>query len=97
MTDARSWRTDVTRRTARYAASLGRLPWWLPLVVVSALTVGGLLSGGVVGAVLLAVVAALAGWLAVLRWEDLSAAGRLVRVLAIVVLLAGVAGKALGG
>jgi hypothetical protein len=97
VTDARSWRTEVTERTGRYAASLGRMPRWLPLAVVAALTLGGLLVGGVLGAALLAVVAVLAGWLAVLRWDELSAGERLVRVLAVALLLVMIARKVLAG
>jgi hypothetical protein len=95
--DARSWRTDVTEHTAGFATVLGRLPWWLPLIAVAALTVGGLVAGGVVGAVLIAVVALLGGWLAVLRWDELPASGRLVRVLGVALLLAVAVRKVLTG
>jgi hypothetical protein len=80
-----------------YAAFLGGLPPWLPLVGVAALTVAGLLVAGVLGGVLLAVVAVLAGWLAVLRWDDLPAGGRTVRVLAVVLVLVVAARKVLAG
>ena len=93
MTVPRSWRTGVTERTAVYAAFLGGLPRWLPLVAVAALMVGGLLLGGPPGAALLAVVAAVAGWLAVLSWDHTAPAGRLLRVLAIAVVVAVAVGK----
>jgi hypothetical protein len=88
VTDERSWRTGVARRTGVYAAFLGGLPMWLPLVAVAAVTVGGLIAGGVAGAVLLGTVAAVAGWLALLRWDHLSPGGRVVRLLVVGVLVA---------
>jgi hypothetical protein len=97
VTDARSWRTGVTERTAGYAAALARLPRFVPLVAVAALVVGGMFAGGVAGAALLTVVAAFAGWLAVLGWEHLSPGGRLARVLIVVALLAVAARKVLTG
>ena len=84
----RSWRATVTDRTAVYAAYLGGLPLWLPLVVVAALMAAGLLVGGVTGAVLLVAVAGLAGWLAVLGWDGTPPGGRVMRLAVIVVLLA---------
>jgi hypothetical protein len=96
VTDDQGWRTDVTRRTAVYAAFLGGLPRWIPLAAVVALTLGGLLADGIPGAVLLTAVAAAAGWLAMLRWDSLNPAGRLVRVLVIAVVLAVAAGKLRG-
>jgi hypothetical protein len=88
MTDARPWRAAVTERTAAYAVSLGRLPWWVPMIAVAVLMVGGLVAGGVLGAALIAVVAVFGGWLAVLRWDELRAAERLARVVGVAVLLA---------
>ena len=97
MTDARSWRADVTERTAGFAAVLGRLPWWVPLIAVAVLMAGGLLAGGILGAALIAVVALLGGWLALLRWDELPASGRLVRVLGVALLLAVAVRKLLTG
>jgi asparagine N-glycosylation enzyme membrane subunit Stt3 len=78
-----------------YAAFLGGLPRWLPLVVVAALMAAGLLVGGVIGAVFLVVVAGLAGWLAVLSWDGTPPAGRALRLAVIVVLLVIAARQAL--
>jgi hypothetical protein len=71
-----------------YAAFLGHLPPWVPLVGVAALTAGGLFLHGIAGAVLLLAVAAVAGWLALLRWDTLTAGARAVRLLVLAVLLA---------
>lgn len=97
MPDDRSWRADVTRRTAVPALALGRLPQWVPLAVVTLLMIGGLLAGGLLGAVLLTLVAAAAGWLAALRWDALAPAGRVVRLLVIGLLLVGAGAKLLAG
>jgi hypothetical protein len=97
VTDARSWRTDVTERTAAWAAVLGRLPWWVTLIAVAVLMLGGLIAGGIVGAALIAVVALLGGWLAVLRWDELAAGERLVRVLGVALLLTVAVRKLLAG
>jgi hypothetical protein len=78
-----------------YAAFLGGLPRWLPLVVVAALMAAGLLVGGVIGAVFLVVVAGLAGWLAVLSWDGTPPTGRALRLAVIVVLLVIAARQAL--
>jgi hypothetical protein len=75
------FRRRVERGSAGVLARLARLPSWLPLVVVVALTAGGLLLRGPAGAALLAVLALLVGWLAYLSWPALSPAARLVRVL----------------
>jgi hypothetical protein len=80
-----------------YAAFLGGLPRWVPLVVVAALMAAGLLVGGVTGAVLLVAVAGLAGWLAVLGWDRTPPAGRAMRLAVIVVLLAIAARQAVRG
>jgi hypothetical protein len=82
------WRKTVTDRTAVYAAFLGGLPLWVPLVAVTVLVAAGLLLGGVTGAAFLVVVAALAGWLAVLGWDATPPAGRAIRVAAIGMVLA---------
>ena len=75
------FRRRVERHSASALARLGRLPSWVPLVLVVALTAGGLLIRGPVGAALLAVLAALVGWLAYLSWPALPPNARLVRML----------------
>jgi hypothetical protein len=65
---------------------------WVPLVLVAALMGAGLITGGLLGAALLVVVATLAGWLAVLSWDHTPPAGRVLRLLAIAAVLA-VAGR----
>jgi hypothetical protein len=65
---------------------VGRMPRWVPFVVVAVLLVGGLVAQGVLGGGLLAVLAALLGVLLTLSWPALQPAARLLR-LAVVALV----------
>ncbi|MDQ6650745.1 MAG: hypothetical protein M3Z02_11630 [Actinomycetota bacterium] len=70
-------------------AYLSRLPrLTLPLLLL-ALVVGGLFSGGVLGFFLLVLVAAFLGLLGYLSWPALTPGGRAVRLVAPVVMLVG--------
>jgi hypothetical protein len=84
------FRRKLEQRSAVVLSRLSRLPVWLPLVAVLVLTVVGLLVRGPVGALLLLVLTALAGWLCYLSWPTLAGNARAVRllVLAILVVLA---------
>jgi hypothetical protein len=57
-------------------------------VVIAVLFIGGLAVGGWGGAVMLLVVTAFLAWLAVLSWPALRPPTRVLRVLAVAVLLA---------
>jgi hypothetical protein len=81
-------RQSIERLSLRPAAYLRALPRWLPPVVIAALFVGGLAVGGWGGAVMLLLVTAFLGWLAVLSWPALQPPTRVLRVLAVAVLLA---------
>lgn len=59
---------------------LSRLPRFVPFLVVGVLLVGGLVVQGLVGAVLLLVLAALLGLLLVLSWPALVPGARALRV-----------------
>jgi hypothetical protein len=67
---------------------VGRLPRVVPFLVVAALLVAGLTVQGVVGGVLLLVLAALLGGLLALSWPALEQGARLLRLL-VVLLVAG--------
>ena len=82
------FRRRVEQRSTLLLARVGSLPTWFPLVVVLGLTLAGLLIRGPVGALLLAVLALLLGWLAYLGWPALKPNGRLVRVAVVIVVLA---------
>jgi hypothetical protein len=81
-------RQSIERLSLRPAAYLRHLPRWLPPVVLAALFVGGLAVRGWAGAVMLLVVIAFLAWLAVLSWPRLQPQTRLLRVVALGVLLA---------
>lgn len=81
-------RQSIERLSLRPAAYLRQLPRWLPPVVLAALFIGGLAVHGWGGAVMLLIVTAFLAWLAVLSWPALSPQTRLLRVLALAVLLA---------
>ena len=81
-------RQSIERLSVRPAAYLRLLPRWLPPVVLAALFIGGLAVRGWGGAVLLLIVTAFLAWLAALSWPALQPQTRLLRVLALAVLLA---------
>ena len=81
-------RQSIERLSLRPAAYLRHLPRWLPPVVLAALFIGGLAVHGWGGAVMLLIVTAFLTWLAVLSWPALAPQTRLLRVLALAVLLA---------
>jgi hypothetical protein len=81
-------RQSIERLSLRPAAYLRQLPRWLPPVVLAALFIGGLAVHGWGGAVMLLIVTAFLAWLAVLSWPALAPQTRLLRVLALAVLLA---------
>jgi hypothetical protein len=62
---------------------LSRVPKWLLLVAVLALTVGGLLLDNVLGGVLLLFLALFLAWLAILGWTLHSPIARVLRVLVV--------------
>jgi hypothetical protein len=81
-------RQSIERLSVRPAAYLRLLPRWLPPVVIAALFIGGLAVRGWGGALMLLLVTAFLAWLAVLSWPTLQPQTRLLRVLALAVLLA---------
>jgi hypothetical protein len=91
------FRRRIEQRSALVLARLGRLPTWMPLVIVLALTVGGLLVRGPVGALLLAVLALLLAWLAYLGWPALTPSGRIGRALAVALVVAAAAWQLTAG
>jgi hypothetical protein len=80
-------RQSIERLSLRPAAYLRHLPRWLPPVVVAALFVGGLAVHGWGGAAMLLVVTVFLAWLALLSWPTLQPATRVLRVVALAVLL----------
>lgn len=71
------------------------LPRWLPGFATVLLLAGGLLLPGIAGAVFIALVALLLGWLVFLSWPALPLMGKGVRSVAIVLLVGAAVGRAL--
>jgi hypothetical protein len=75
-----SFRRRMETRTGPLVVMLGRLPRFVPFLVVLGLLVGGLLAKGTLGAVLLGVLAALMAMLLVHAWPALQPQARVLRV-----------------
>jgi membrane-bound ClpP family serine protease len=73
----------VERFSARPLVFLTQLPRWALLLVVLGLLVSGFAVPGLIGAVLLLLVAILLGWLAYLSWPSINTSGRAGRVVAL--------------
>jgi hypothetical protein len=81
-------RQVTERRSAKPLMFLYQLPTWMAPLVLVVLLVAGLAARGPAGAAALCGVAAVLGWLATLSWPQLSATGRLGRVLGVALVLA---------
>lgn len=81
-------RQATERRSAKPLIFLHQLPTWVAPLVLVALLIAGLAVRGPGGAIALCGVAVVLGWLASLSWPQLSAGGRLGRILAVAVVLA---------
>ena len=79
-------RQELERRSRPWLMRLSAVPRWLVLLVVLALAITGLLLPGWVGAAILVVVGALAGWLTALSWPALGPGARAARVLILLLL-----------
>ena len=80
-------RASLEQRSATLLLWMHQLPAWLPPVLAVVLLVTGLAVGGWGGAIALAGLAVVLGWLAVLSWPRLSAQGRLFRLAAVAAVL----------
>ena len=84
------FRRAVEQRSAVVLIWLRSMPQWLPFLAVLALVLGGLFAPAALGAVLLLVVFVLLVWLVFLSWPALAASARLIRILALAVVLGAV-------
>lgn len=75
--------TPLERLSGPLLVQLSRVPRWMLLVAVLALTVGGLLLENALGGILLLLLALFLAWLAVVGWSLLTPVGRMLRLLAI--------------
>ncbi|GAB2861289.1 hypothetical protein GCM10022221_71340 [Actinocorallia aurea] len=78
----------VERRSATTVVFLHRLPPWVLPLVVAALMVVGLFVRTWAGALAMAALALFLGWFAYLSWPGLAWSARLLRVGAVVLLIA---------
>ena len=76
-------RRAVERFSARPLVFLHQMPRWALLLVVLGLLVSGVAVPGLIGAVLLLLLAILLGWLAYLSWPSINTSGRAGRVVAL--------------
>ncbi len=81
-------RQALETRSVNALIILNRFPRWLLIVIVLALLLGGLFIKGVVGALLLLVLAAFIGWLLAVSWPVLTPPQRWLRF-AVVLLVVG--------
>ncbi|MFC7328984.1 DUF6703 family protein [Marinactinospora rubrisoli] len=85
--EAGALRRTVERRSAVPLVWLHNAPRWVLPVGMAVVFTAGLLAAGVVGAVLLGVLAVFFGWLAFLAWPRLRGGERAMRVVVVVTLL----------
>ena len=95
--DASPARQAVEQRSATTLLWLHQMPAWLPPVLAAALLIAGLAVPGIGGAIALAGLAVVLGWLAAVSWPRLSASGRLLRAAVVCCVLAGAVYRGLHG
>lgn len=96
MSEESGFRAAVERRSAVAVVFLHRLPVWVLLAVVFVVLAIGMVGTGLVSAAAFAVLALFLGWFAYLGWPRLDPAGRLLRIVGIVLLVVFGAAQALG-
>ena len=88
MGEMSSQRDRFERRSSPWLVRVAALPRWTVLVAVIVLVVIGLLGHGWWAALALVLLALFLAWLAALRWPSLDPAGRVLRVLVVLIVLA---------
>ena len=78
-------RRAIERRSTGPLTWLATRPRWVPLVLVLALLLAGLLAPPVIGAVCLFLLGLGLLWLTYLAWPKLETSGRLIRLLVVVI------------
>jgi hypothetical protein len=80
-------RSAIEGRSAVVLVYLRGLPRWVVAAVVAALVLGGLFAHGAVSAVLLLLIAAVAGWLCYLSWPRAAPPARTARCVILLLLV----------
>ncbi|TDC70350.1 hypothetical protein E1200_05455 [Actinomadura sp. GC306] len=94
-TRATGVRATIERWSAAPVVFLHRIPRWTLLVAVFALLAIGMIGTGWAAAAGLLALAALLAWFAYLNWPALDGSGRLLRIVALAVLVGFAVGRAL--
>jgi energy-coupling factor transporter transmembrane protein EcfT len=89
-------RAAIERRSAAPVVFLHRLPRWALLVAVFLLLVVGMAGTGWVAAAGLLVLAVALAWFAYLNWPELDGSGRVLRVVALAILVGFALGRGIG-
>ena len=81
-------RASVERRSATIVVWLATLPRLVPISAAAALFLIAILAGGVVGGLVLLVIAAIMGWISFLSWPSVPPVLRVVRMLILIGVIA---------
>jgi multisubunit Na+/H+ antiporter MnhB subunit len=81
-------RSVIEKRSAVLIVYLRGQPRWLIAVLVAAVLLGGLFTGGAVSATLLIAMALVVSWLAYLSWPQTEPPARIARCVVVLALLA---------
>lgn len=84
---ATGWRAGLERRSVGPLMVMSSLPGWLVPVLLGALLVAGLMLPFAWSGLLLLVPTVFLGWLLLLSWPVITPGGRLLRLLAVLVLI----------
>jgi hypothetical protein len=93
---ATGWRAGLERRSVGPLMVMTSLPGWLVPVLLGVLLVAGLLLPFAWSGLLLLIPAVFLGWLLLLSWPVIGAGGRLLRLIAVVVLFGAAAFRLMG-
>jgi hypothetical protein len=88
--------SSVERWSAPVLLRLAAVPRWLFVLVLAGVFLAGLMLQGVLGGVLLLLIALFLAWLAALGWPKYSPGGRLLRVFVVLVVAYVAASKLFG-
>lgn len=83
-----SFRDAVERRSVVMLTYLSSLPRVIPFALIIGLLLAGLMTSGILGFVALALVALFLAWLLFVGWPEMRPTGRVVRLLATVLIAA---------
>ncbi len=80
-------RTAVETASVPLLTRLGRLPVWVPVVLLVGLVLGGSTLGGVLGTAMVLLAGLVVGWFLYLTWPRLGTSERLMRIAVLLLVL----------